>query len=71
MIQVARFTSDQRNGYVRLGHRAGIDATIANVRDLETTIAAVLEQANPIIRRQVADLKVRPQRCCQRGQARL
>ena len=50
MIQVVRFTSDQRNGDVYLGHYAGIDATITDVRDLETTVAAVLEKADPIVR---------------------
>ena len=32
---------------------------VADVCDLETTVAAVLEKANPIVRRQAADMKVR------------
>ena len=62
VIQVVGFTSDQRNGDVCLGHYARIDATITDVRDLETTAAAVLKKANPIIRRQAADMKVSAQR---------
>ena len=50
VIQVVRFTSDQRNGDVYLGHHAGIDVAITDVSDLETTVAAVLEKANPIVR---------------------
>ena len=58
-IQAIRFISDQRNGDVCLGDDAGIDVTITNIRDLETTVAAVLKKANPIIRRQAANMKVR------------
>ncbi len=45
---------------------AGIDAAVADVSDLETAVAAVLEKANPIVRRQAADMKVRAQRAAKR-----
>ena len=50
VIQVIRFTSDQRNGNVCLGHHLGIEFAITDVGDFKTTVAAVLEKANPIVR---------------------
>ena len=69
MIQVGLISlRNERNGHVRLGRDARIDTAVADVRDLETTVAAVLQKANPIVRRQAAEVKVRAQRRRQGGQ---
>ena len=57
--EIACFTSTREMATCASAMMRAIDMTIADIRDLETTVAAVLEKANPIIRRQVADLKVR------------
>ena len=71
MIQIVDFTFHERNGDVCLGRDARIDTAIADVSDLETTVAAVLQKANPIVRRLAAEMKVHPQRRRQRGQGRV
>ena len=70
-IQVVIPSSNERNGDVCLGRDARIDAAIADVSDLETAVATVLQKANPIVRRLVAEMEVRAQRRCQGGQGRV
>ena len=48
-----------------------VDLAVADVRDLDTAVAAVAQQADSIVGGQVADVKVDPQRHPQRGYARL
>ena len=61
VVEVVGFRAAERNRDVCLGDRAGIDAAIADVCDLEATAPAVFEKPDPIIRRQAADLKIRAQ----------
>ena len=54
IIQAVDFIFDEGNGYVCLGHYARINTAVADISHLETTLAAVLQKPDSIVRRQVA-----------------
>ena len=49
IVHTVDFIFGEGNGYVRLGRNARIKTAVADVSDLETTLAAVLQKANSII----------------------
>jgi hypothetical protein len=54
IIESVDFIFDEGNGYVCLGHDARINTAVTDVSHLETTLAAVLQKPNSIVRCQVA-----------------
>ena len=62
IVEAVDLTSNQGNGDVRLGHDTGIVAAIADVGDFKAPAPAVMQKADPIVRRLVADMKVNAER---------
>jgi phosphoribosyl 1,2-cyclic phosphodiesterase len=54
IVHTVDFIFGEGNGYVCLGRYARINMAITDVSHLETTLAAVLQEANSIVGRQVA-----------------
>ena len=68
-VQVADSIRNERNGDVHLGRDPRINAAITDVCDLETARSTRLQEANAIVGRLAAQMEVRAQRRCQRGQS--
>ena len=67
MIHLVDFTFQEGNGYVRLGCDARIDTAVSDVGDFNAAPTAVLQKANPVVRRLAADMEVHPERRHQGG----
>ena len=73
MIQITGSIMNEGNGHVCLSHNTRVDTAVADVSDLESLLAAGRQEANSIIRRLDADMKVCPQcrRQLTKGRGRL
>ena len=62
MIQIVDSIFQEGNGYMRLGCNARIATAVTDVSNLDTTLAAILKKANPVVRRLVAEMEVHSKR---------